>query len=194
MFCDIEWDTPVGKAKACGGDAVMRIEAFKQVGRFKENLIAGEEPELCVRFRRSGWDIWRMDAEMTSHDAAITRFSQWWKRTTRAGYAFAEGAYLHGKLPERYWVKEFRSACVWGLLIPLVSISLVYFYGLWTLVILTAYPLQIVRLTIKGQHGLRVNLLRAFFLILGKFPEVFGVLKFVVNRIPDTNSKIIEYK
>jgi hypothetical protein len=31
---------------------------------------AGEEPELCVRLRRRGWRILRLDAEMTRHDAA----------------------------------------------------------------------------------------------------------------------------
>jgi len=194
MLCDIEWDTPVGEARTCGGIAMMRVNAFKQVGGFKQDLIAGEEPELCVRLRNSGWKIWRLNVEMASHDAAMTRFSQWWKRTIRAGYAFAEGAYLHGKLPERHGVKELRSACVWGLLIPFVTISLVYFYGLWAFVILAIYPLQIVRLTIKGERDLKVNLLRAFFLVLGKFPEILGGFKFFINYISDTNSKIIEYK
>ena len=31
-LCDMEWDTPVGEAKACGGDAMMRVEAFRAVG------------------------------------------------------------------------------------------------------------------------------------------------------------------
>jgi len=194
MLCDIEWETPVGEARACGGNAMMKVNAFRQVKGFKHDLIAGEEPELCVRLQKCGWKIWRLDAEMASHDAAMTQFSHWWKRTTRAGYAFAEGAYLHANLPGRYWVKEIRSAYAWGLLIPLVTISLAYFFGLWALLLLTIYPLQIVRLTIKGKRNHRVNLLRAFFLILGKFPEAFGGLIFFVNRISDTNSKIIEYK
>ena len=30
-LCDLEWDTPVGEAKACGGDSMMRVSAFEQV-------------------------------------------------------------------------------------------------------------------------------------------------------------------
>ncbi|MCA1993210.1 MAG: glycosyltransferase, partial [Coleofasciculus sp. S288] len=109
QLCDIEWDTPVGEAKACGGDSMMRVEAFQQVGGFNPTLIAGEEPELCVRLRQKGWKILRLDAEMTLHDAQMTHFSQWWKRTLRAGHAYAEGAWLHGRSSERHWVKESRS-------------------------------------------------------------------------------------
>ncbi|MCL4676615.1 MAG: glycosyltransferase, partial [Pararhodobacter sp.] len=46
---DAEWDTPVGSAKACGGDALMRYQAIAAVKGYREDLIAGEEPELCLR-------------------------------------------------------------------------------------------------------------------------------------------------
>ena len=113
-LCDEEWDTPIGKARACGGDALFRTSAFASVGGYNPTLIAGEEPELCVRLRAAGWEIWRLDAEMTLHDAAMTRFSQWWKRMRRGGHAFAEGAALHGAPPERHFVSETRRALVWG--------------------------------------------------------------------------------
>jgi glycosyltransferase involved in cell wall biosynthesis len=69
MLCDIEWNTPVGEAKACGGNAMLRADALSQAGKYREDLIAGEEPELCVRLRASGWKIWRLAAEMALHDA-----------------------------------------------------------------------------------------------------------------------------
>ncbi len=106
LLCDIEWNTPIGEAKACGGDAMMRVQAFSGVQGFRNNLIAGEEPELCVRLRQAGWKIWRLVEEMTLHDAAMNRFSQWWKRSVRAGYAFAEGAAIHGAPPVGHWVEE----------------------------------------------------------------------------------------
>ena len=53
-LCDIEWDTAVGEASECGGDAMMRVEAFRAAGGFNGALIAGEEPELCVRLRAAG--------------------------------------------------------------------------------------------------------------------------------------------
>ena len=82
-LCDIEWNTPIGEAAACGGDVLLRVAAFRQVGGYRSALVAGEEPELCLRLREQGWKIWRLDAEMTVHDAAMTRFGQWWRRTAR---------------------------------------------------------------------------------------------------------------
>ena len=62
-FCDMEWDTPIGEAPACGGDALVRVEAFDVVRGFSTSLIAGEEPELCLRLREQGWKIWLLDTE-----------------------------------------------------------------------------------------------------------------------------------
>ena len=83
---DLEWATPIGPTKSCGGDALMRVEMFRTVGGFDPSIVAGEEPELCQRLRDKGWKIARIDAEMTVHDAAILHLSQWWKRAVRGGY------------------------------------------------------------------------------------------------------------
>jgi len=82
------------------------VDAFASIGRFRDDLIAGEEPELCVRLRATGWRVWRLGDEMTLHDAAMTRLAQWWQRTLRGGYAFAHGAHLHGAGKDRHWVWE----------------------------------------------------------------------------------------
>ncbi len=114
-LADLEWDSPIGEAKYCGGDVLTRGDAFRQVGGYNPALIAGEEPDLCVRLRQHGWIILRIDAEMTLHDIAMTRFSQWWKRSERGGFAFAQGVAMHGRPPERHWVHELRSTILWGL-------------------------------------------------------------------------------
>jgi glycosyltransferase involved in cell wall biosynthesis len=194
MVCDMEWDTPIGEAKACGGDVLMRAKAFIFVHGFRPDLIAGEEPELCVRLRASGWRIWRMDQEMTLHDAAITRFGQWWKRAMRSGYAYAEGVHLHGKPPERHRLKESRRAWIWGLGIPLAAICLTTCFGVWGLVLLLIYPLQVIRLSFRGTSSLKQNWWRALFLVLGKFPEAMGQSKFVYNKLHGKTAHLIEYK
>ncbi|MDH4234624.1 MAG: glycosyltransferase [Gallionella sp.] len=194
MLCDIEWDTPVGEARACGGDALMRTGAFECAGKYRDGLIAGEEPELCVRLRAAGWKIWRLGEEMTLHDAAITRFGQWWKRTQRCGYAYAEGANLHGAPPERHRVKESRSVWVWGLGIPVAAISSTICLGGWGLAILLIFPVQIVRLALRGTRSQRENWWRALFLVLGKFPEAMGQLSFLYNRLTGKRARLIEYK
>ena len=61
QLCDLEWNTPIGEAEACGGDALMRAAPFAALGGFSDYLIAGEEPELCHRLRAEGWKIWRLD-------------------------------------------------------------------------------------------------------------------------------------
>jgi len=192
-LCDMEWDTPVGQVLACGGDVLVRVAALLQVGGYRDDLIAGEEPELCVRLRAKGWQVWRLDEEMTLHDADMTRFSQWWKRSMRAGYAFAEGAHLHGAPPERHWVRESRSAWVWGLGLPLalLLLGLVWPAAWWGFVV---YPLQVLRLFAKGSGALKPRLARAFFLVLGKFAEAAGQLKFLRRRLQGGPARLIEYK
>lgn len=194
LLCDMEWDTPVGEATSCGGDAMMGADAFERVGGFRDDLIAGEEPELCVRLRMEGWKIWRMGEEMTLHDAAILRIGQWWKRTMRCGYAYAEGAHLHGTPPERHRIKESRRVWIWGLGIPAVTVCLSIYLGTGGLAILLIYPAQVVRLALNGTRSARENWWNALFLVLGKFPEAFGQMKFLYNRLSGSSARLIEYK
>lgn len=193
-LCDIEWDTPVGEARTCGGNALMRANAFEKVSGYRADMIAGEEPELCVRLRAAGWRIWRLDEEMALHDAAMTRFGQWWKRSKRAGYGFAEGASLHGASPERHWVRESRSAWIWGLAIPIVTLGASLWIGPWAAALLLVYPLQVLRLFLRGNRSPRENFWRAAFLVLGKFPEMLGQAKFILDRAFGNRSRLIEYK
>jgi glycosyltransferase involved in cell wall biosynthesis len=195
LLCDIEWNTPVGNTKACGGIALVRSNAFESMRGFQESMIAGEEPELCVRLRAHGWKIRRLDEEMALHDAAMTRFSQWWRRAMRCGYAFAEGAYLHGSSPERHWVKESYRAWFWGLLLPIIGLLLTGFSWGYGLMVIMIYLLQIFRLAIRHT---RQKIPRpwtiASFIVLGKFPEMLGQMKFQYNRLIGKPSKLIEYK
>lgn len=196
-LCDIEWDTPIGEAKACGGDSMMRVAAFQQVGGFNSTLIAGEEPELCVRIRQNGWKILRLDAEMTRHDAQMRRFGQWWKRMLRGGHAFAEGAWLHGQTPERHWVKESRSIWIWGLLVPLLALGMAWFTKGLSLLLLGGYPLMAYRISrYMQQQGLPVKdaWLYGLFCMLAKFPQLQGQLQFHLNRLLGRRNVLVEYK
>lgn len=192
-LCDAEWNTPVGKARSCGGDAMMRADAFVAAEGYRDDLIAGEEPELCVRLRAKGWEIWRIAPDMTLHDADITRFGQWWKRAQRGGHAFAEGAFLHGAPPERHGVVQAERALVWGVALPLLMASMALFNPLWLLLVLV-YPVQMLRLAIR--YGIRepAERARAIFYVLGRFPEAQGVVQFWVNRLRRRRAALIEYK
>jgi cellulose synthase/poly-beta-1,6-N-acetylglucosamine synthase-like glycosyltransferase len=185
---DAEWDTPVGRARSCGGDALMRVAALADVGGYNPNLIAGEEPELCVRLRAAGWEVWRLDAEMTLHDAALSRFGQWWQRTRRGGYAFAEGVALHGAPPERHCVPELRRVVLWGIILPLVTV-LGALVSPWALLLLLAWPAQVVRLRLRGMPWYQ-----ALFLTLTKLPEALGVLTYWWRSTIRMRARLIEYK
>ena len=196
-LCDIEWDTPIGEALACGGDSMMRVAAFQQVGGFNPTLIAGEEPELCVRIRQNGWKILRLDAEMTRHDAQMMRFGQWWKRMLRGGHAFAEGAWLHGQTPERHWVKESRSIWIWGLLVPLLALGMAWPTRGLSLLLLGGYPLMAYRISrYMQQQGLPAKdaWLYGLFCMLAKFPQLQGQLQFHLNRLLGRRNVLVEYK
>ncbi|MFT3812132.1 MAG: glycosyltransferase family A protein [Acidovorax sp.] len=188
-MCDLEWDTPVGDTLSCGGDALFRAEALIQVEGYRDGLIAGEEPELCLRLRRRGWHIHRLDQEMTRHDAAITSWRQWWRRTVRAGHAFAEGAWLHGAPPDCHWVRETMRALLWGLGLPIgiVLLAMLVDARAWLLILL--YPLQWLRLSIRNRSP-QV----AFFTLAGKFAEAQGALQFYLTRLRGRTGRIIEYK
>lgn len=192
-LADREWNTPVGPAQACGGDALMRLVAVQAAGGWREDLIAGEEPELCLRLRRAGWQVWRIDAAMSRHDARMLRFGQWWRRTRRAGHAFAEGAALHGAGPERHWVAETRRALLWGAGVPAAAMVA----GLWHpagLALLALWPAQAARLAWRWRAEGRAGVEAAVFSVLGKPAEALGVLGFWAGRLRGRTARLIEYR
>lgn len=186
-FIDAEWNTPIGEADACGGDALMRYDAIAEIGGYRNDLIAGEEPEMCLRLRKAGWKIWRLDAEMTWHDAQITRFGQWWSRTKRAGYAFAEGSARFSTQEFPHWDRETRRIWIWGLGLPIAILILSVLHP-WFLALTLIYPLQVARLTP------RMGLETAVFTVLGKFAEAAGAVRFYLHRLQNRRAEIIEYK
>src|SRR3954447_10239537 len=140
-LADLEWNGPIGEIKACGGVAMIRAEAFEAVGGFDPSIIAAEDDEFCLRLRRLGWKIVRIDAEMALHDIAMYRFRQWWRRSTRTGHAYAEGAAIYGHTPERHFVRQTRSAVFWGIAVPIVALGL-------------AWPTRGISLAILGGYGI----------------------------------------
>jgi GT2 family glycosyltransferase len=193
-LCDIEWNTAIGEAKSFGGIVMVRVAALVQAGGFREDLIAGEEPELSVRLRAAGARLWRLDRDMAWHDANMLRFSQWWRRTVRSGHAFAEGAALHGGPPERHFVAETRRALLWGAWLPL-GVVLAALQRPIGLVLLAVYLAQWLRIGLRlRRHGSPIPWVNAAFLVLGRFAEAQGALKFYLGRLFGQRSALIEYK
>lgn len=193
-LCDQEWQGPAGEVAACGGIAMMRTKAVEAVAGYRDELIAGEEPEMCIRLRAAGWRIWRLDCEMTRHDAAMTHFSQWWRRSLRAGYAFAQGAYLHGSSPERFWVWESRRAWLFGVWVPIACLLFGLAFGPWGWTAWLVYPAYLLQKIVRGPGPLRDRTRLALFYVLAMFPQGLGQLKFLRDRLAGRQARIIEYK
>ena len=196
-LCDIEWDTPVGFAKACGGDALMRAAALEQVGGYNGDLIAGEEPDLCLRLRQHGWKVLRVDAEMTLHDAAMTHFRQWWRRNVRTGHAYAEGAARHGHEPERHSVHSVRSNWLWGLGLPAAAQAPAPLTVGGSRFLRGGHLVLVAKIYRAGRRrGLPPSDARLYAgsCEVGKVPQAMGQLLYWKKRVTGTRSGIIEYK
>jgi GT2 family glycosyltransferase len=198
-ICDIEWNTPVGVADACGGDFLVRAAVFDDIRGFDATVIAGEEPELCFRLRARGYSILRIDQEMTLHDAAMTRFGQWWRRTQRSGYAYALGYAMHGQSPERFRQRNVVSITAWGGGVPLGSLAcLALGLPLAALMLALLMPVQVWRVQ-RSLPQSRVPDARdarayAASCVFGKIPEFHGVLQCWRDLRAGQRRAIIEYK
>ena len=196
-ICDLEWEQRPGEIRTSGGRFMIRREAFSAAGGFRADVIAAEDDEFCVRVRGLGWKILMVDAEMARHDAAMTRFSEWWRRSRRTGHAYAQVAALHGKGEERYFVRDCRRVWFWGLVLPLVAAGLAFFTRGWSLLLLAAYALLFARIYLRGRKrgwAGRDALVYAWFTVIAKFPALVGMLEYHWRRMSGHAPEIIEYK
>lgn len=196
QLCDIEWDTPVGDALSCGGDALIRVAAFKEAGGYDSALIAGEEPEMCYRMRQKDWKMRRIKAEMTLHDAAMYKLNQWWNRAKRAGYAYANSFYLHRGGSEKFKRREVMSIVSWALLFPL-CVAFLSFVNPFFIMLLLVYPLQTYRVIGRAKSvGMTSHEATIYGVssISAKFPQLCGIFSFLGDVFSGRQGHLIEYK
>jgi GT2 family glycosyltransferase len=192
----MEWNLALGEIWTCGGDALLRLEAFDAVGGYDDSLIAGEEPDMCLRMREAGYRVLRIDREMTRHDAAMTRFEQWWTRNVRAGHACAEGFHRH---PEHTWSRvQLRANLIWGIVLPATILGLGVASGGVGFLLIGLYGvswLRIRRYRMRERKDSSQDAgLYATYCVLGKLPQALGAVKFHWNRLRGRRSGLIEYK
>ena len=189
---DEEWNTPIGRSDYSGGDALVRVSAFEQIGGFRPELKAGEEPEMTTRLRAAGWEIWRIDAPMTVHDARIHRFGQWWTRSVRGGYGYAEVWSTTGQLPRRVFDAQLRRAFFWALGLPLVVmvVALIVREPLLLLALPAIYGAQILRIAVRRGLSFR-SVQSAAMILLAKLPESIGALSYFLGQ---KSNRLADYK
>ena len=203
-FCDDEWNVPVGPASACGGDVLCRVAPLQAIGGYDPDMIAGEDPDMAVRLRGTGWRLARLDHAMTLHDAAILAFGQWWMRCKRAGHAFAELAERHPDLRDPDYARSCRSIVIWGAVLPgvlcvaVVAAAVTGSAVAWLVgaALLLLWPAKMAQIALAKSRTLpvRVAIASGIFLMLGKFPELTGLLRFRRGRTGGRGSSLIEYK
>lgn len=199
LLCDLEWRESPGEILVSGGRFMTRTCVFREVGGFRSDLIAGEDPEFNVRVRGHGWKILMLDAPMARHDAAMKSFSQWWQRNRRAGHAYGEVRALHGGNEERCYVRDCRRILVWGLALPVLALVLAPFTrGLSLAVLLGAYCAQlihIVRVCRKRKWTMRESWIYGLFTVISRFPALQGLLEYYWRRMRRGDAAtLIEYK
>ncbi|UMA64377.1 glycosyltransferase family 2 protein [Roseivivax marinus] len=193
-LCDWEWRRPAGEIAACGGDMLVRAEAFRAVGGFDATVIAAEDDEFCTRLRKAGWRLERIARDMTHHDAAMTRFGQWWRRAERTGHGFAQVGHLH---PD-YFVTERRRALVYALAVPLVALVLAMALHPAALLIAPFAWAWNWRGSTRAllRDGVPPGDARAMgaLLVLSKGPNLIGMARFHLRRLTRADMRLIEYK
>jgi GT2 family glycosyltransferase len=196
-LCAIEWDLPAGEVRGCGGIAVMRVEALRQVRGFDSGIIAAEDTELCARLRQKGWKILHVDADMAWHDAAMVHCGQWWRRAVRAGYGFAQCFERKGHSPERLFARELRGIWLWGCLLPLAILTCSFVVPGVAALLAAAYPVLALRVY-AGMRRKKVSrqnaALYAVHCTLAKAPQLVGVLRYYWHRLWGKQGAIIEHK
>jgi len=205
-LADLEWDAPLGDVQSCGGIFLARAHVFSTIGGFHEDVIAGEEPELCSRLLQNGWHIHRLSAPMALHDIAMTRFSQWWRRQVRAGYG---GLYTFERCVGhsfRPFAAQIRSARIWVFGWPLVVVTAVLvgmlldgFRGalLCGAIALSILPAQVLRIAWRQSRrckSFKDALAYAVFVTVAKLPQIIGQARWMSERRRGVAATIIEHK
>jgi GT2 family glycosyltransferase len=195
---ELDWVFTPGEVEWFGGSAMFRAAAFREAGGFDPTLIAGEDPDLYRRIRARGHTIAAIDHDMVLHDADITKFAGWWTRNVRTGHAYAEAMARRPDDPAMRSGKALRSIHFWGLWLPGLSVALAPpTLGASLFAPLAGYPALFVRVyQAKRGRGFSESDARLYatFCVLGKFPQLWGVLRYRALNLRGIASDLIEYK
>ncbi|MEW6250730.1 MAG: glycosyltransferase family A protein [Planctomycetota bacterium] len=194
---DVDWDLPTGEIDAIGGISMARVAALDQVGGWRTGLVAGEELDLGARLRAAGWKLHRLPADMTFHDIGITRAGELWRRSVRAGFAYAELAWLHGRQRCRRWLRRAASNLVYGGVLPVLFVLALLFWWPGAALIGLAYGVLIARMAWdRVQRGDAWPFALFYGLVLAalKVAGALGTLKYVAVRLSGRGARLIEYK
>jgi len=198
---DLDWIGEAGDVAYSGGDALMRRSVLKETGGFDRILVAGEEPELCRRIRGAGYRIVRLDVPMTLHTLGIRRFSQYWRRCMRTGFAYAAVSQMYKETDDPLWRYEAQYNLLKGGV--LLFLLLLAIWGSWLL--FSPYPLLTflflfaflaLRTALNSSHAndWTSRILYGLHSQFQHLPLFFGQLSYWLKRILRRKPNLVEYK
>jgi glycosyltransferase involved in cell wall biosynthesis len=199
---DLDWIYHPGFTLYCGGDALFRHSVLTATGGFDETLIAGEEPELCRRIAALGFKILHIDQPMTGHDLAITRWRQYWKRSTRAGHAYVEVSQRLDATGQTLWADEVRhnrnrALTLIGLCLAGSAASILFrslYPALAVLLFFAAIALRSASKARWKSTNYLTLLLYGIHSHLQQIPIYCGQLQYLWNRRKGKRARLLEYK
>jgi hypothetical protein len=181
----MDFDAHFSQSDLCGGMGMMRIDAVRELAGFNTAMRGFEDFELSRRLRGAGWRVQRLQHEMVVHEAAMASVGQWCRRKLRSGYARGQEHTLAGGA-DIASARACRSAWFWGFVLPLVSFAGALPTQGASLLLLGAYPAQVLRFSrrLRRSNAAAADaVLYAGACLLGKFPEAVGLAQFHYERL-----------
>lgn len=180
FLCSLEWDRTIGELRSCGGLAMVRVEAFVKAGGFDIQLVAGEEAQLYGAMRDNGWKVERIALPMAVHDANITSFKDWFRRSARGGKAtylafqHYKGSAKKEATPELVRTFAWSGIGILGLFFSITSPT-------WGFTLLSLFPVLFLKIFLTQIFRQRLPMKKAcvyaFFICLEKVPRFFGLVQ-----------------
>ena len=203
---DMDWNAASSEGSSWsiyfGGDALVRRSALESVGGYNESLIAGEEPDMCRRMRGLGNRILHINVPMTLHDLAMYTIKQYWRRSVRTGYAYAEISSMYAATNDPLWSAESRSNQTRGVFWTCgPAFAALLSLLMWSLLPMALFLLISVALFARTAmkvrsrtHSLKLLLAYSVHSHLQQIPIFVGQLRYRRQRQRGGNAVIIEYK
>ena len=195
MVKEISRRKPKGELQTTGESAFVRAEAFEAAGGFRGDIASNDTDDLCLRLRRRGQHIWRVETQMGVNHSRKRDLKDWWREAKRNGYEYAHGVYLHGAQPERFRVLEQSRAIIWGGAFPVFivlaavisALSVRFFspmtspYGVFFWILCSGflvYFAKIFLIALRHGPGQRSSWAYGALVTIGHFGEFLGVAKY----------------
>jgi GT2 family glycosyltransferase len=183
---DVDWEHPPGVVSNFGGDALVRTKVIVDAGGWSATTINAEDIDVSFRIREKGHTIVRLGHEMTSHDARMTRFSEYYRRSLRAGYGYLEVGlrYKHG--PGKLLLKRARSSFLYFGFLPLLMVGLAFVWWPLALLPLLLYARVMLQMTLWARRrGAKLGTAVAYagLNLICKAASMWGGIRFLVDRM-----------